>query len=146
METIYEIKTCKVRLRVTETELGTVRDPESALGILRSIYKDLDADQEHFTILCLNKAYKVTGFKVLFSGGQDEANVDLKVLFRNALLMGATALILAHNHPSGRVEASPEDITLTKKIMEASAMLGIKILDHVILGNGYYSFTEKGLI
>lgn len=147
METIYELKTCKIRLKVMENDLGILRDPESAVSILASIYKDLDADQEHFTILTLNKANKVTGFKTLFSGGQDESIVDIKVLFRNALLMGATGIMLCHNHPSGRVEPSQSDIHMTKKILEASEIIGIKVLDHIILGNNQYlSFREKGLI
>lgn len=127
--------------------MKTIQDPESAVNILRAIYADLDADQEHFTILCLNKANKVTGFKTLFSGGQDMSIVDLKVLFRNALLMGSTGLILAHNHPSGNLNASPEDLIITRKIIEGAKILDIKILDHIILGgNDSMSFREKGLI
>ena len=147
METIYETKTIKVGLRISENvEKVTVRDPESVVGYIKGIYADLDADQEHFTILCLNKANVVTGFKVVFSGGQDEAVVDPKIVFRNALLMGATAIIVVHNHPSGRTEPSAEDRAITKKLDECGKMLGVRILDHIILGNGSFSFREGGLL
>jgi len=144
--TIYEVKTTRVRLKLSEP-LQCISDPETAVSILKSIYADLDADQEHVTILCLNKAHKVTGFKVLFTGGQDESIVDLKVLYRNALMLGATALVIAHNHPSGRTEPSTQDLDMTRKVLSAGEMLGIRVLDHIILGGDQWlSFREKGLI
>jgi len=147
METIYSIKTCKIKLKIREQELQIVKEPASALKILRSVYADLDVDQQHFVILCLNSANSVTGYKVLFSGGQSESICDVRVLFRNALLMGATSLILAHNHPSGRIEPTAEDRKITSKIVTAGAMLDIKILDHIILGdNSSYSFSEHGTL
>lgn len=146
-ESVYEIETMRVKLAVREVVAQRVADPEQALEILRAVYRDLDADQEHFTALFLNKANVVNGFKVCFSGGQDEATCDMRVLFRNALLMGATGLIVAHNHPSGRQQPSGEDIALTRKIDEAGKLLGVKLIDHIILaGENFTSFREMGLL
>lgn len=147
VESVYKIETMTVRLAAREGVAKLVADPEQALEILRAVYKDLDADQEHFTALFLNKANRVQGFKVCFSGGQDETTVDLRVLFRNALLMGATGLIVAHNHPSGRKEPSAEDMALTRKIAEAGKLLGVRVIDHLILaGEEYTSFREMGAL
>lgn len=144
METVYT--TIKVKLKVSEPQ-AKISEPETAIKLLRTIYSDLDDDQEHFTFLALNKRNSVTGYKVCFSGGQSEALVDAKVLFRNALLLGASALILCHNHPSGRTEPSREDIDLTKKLREGASILGLVILDHLILTKeSYLSFRETGLI
>lgn len=145
MDTIYKLETATIKLKVAET-LGTVRDPENATEILRAVYQELDQDQEHFTILCLNKANKVTGIKTVSSGGQDQGMVDPRIVFRIALLMGATSLIVAHNHPSGRNEPSPEDIAVTRKLVEAGKLLDINVMDHIILGEQSFSFAERGMI
>lgn len=145
METIYE--TIRIRAKVSESR-ARVQDPESVIGVLKTLLGDLDADQEHFIILTLNKANEVTGFKVVHSGGMDEALVDPRIVFRNALLMGATGLVLCHNHPSGRIDPSSEDRALTVKLKEGGKLLGVVIVDHIILGkaSSYFSFRENGII
>ena len=95
----------------------------------------------------LDGVNNITGFKVLFSGGMNSANVDLKVVFRNTLLFGARTLILVHNHPSNSLTASKEDIQITKEIKQAGKLLGVRILDHIILtNNSYLSMADKGII
>lgn len=146
-ESIYEVKTIKVKIRDCGVERPTMRDPEAVVKFARNIFSELDADQEHFVILTLNKANAVTGYKIICSGGMDEASVDSRIVFRNALLMGATAMILVHNHPSGRTEASQEDLALTRRLCEGAKIIGVKVLDHIILaGEKYFSFNEHALI
>jgi len=143
----YTVKTIKLKLKACEAELPTISDPQKVVALAKEIYSDLDADQEHFAVLALNKANTVTGFKVIHSGGIDESVVCLPLIFRYALLLGATSIIAVHNHPSNRTEPSREDIAVTIKIKSAGEMLGIKLLDHIILaGENYLSFREKGLI
>ena len=143
-ETIYE--TIRIKLKVSEPR-ATVTDPDSVASLLKNILSGLDADQEHFIILTLNKANAVTGYKLVHTGGQDETLCDPRSIFRHALLMGATALILCHNHPSGRPEPSAEDRALTAKLASAGKMLGIKILDHIIIGgDSFSSFAARGLL
>lgn len=147
METYYQTKTIKVKIKCPDIVKEKISDPETVVKVIQGIYADLDADQEHFTILAMNKANQINGFKVVHSGGIDESLVNIPTVFRFALLFGATAIIAVHNHPSGRIEPSQEDITLTRKLVEAGKVIGVKVMDHIIIASGgYYSFQEHRLI
>lgn len=113
-------------------------------GILRAIFADLDADQEHFVLLTVNIRNRVEGYKILSSGGMGSAPVDLKILFRSALALGGEGLFVAHNHPSGDPLPSADDIALTVAIAKAADLLQYRLLDHIILGasGSHYSFAE----
>ena len=145
---IYTKKLKTITLKVKEEPASeTASNSRSAYEIANSIYRNLSDDQEHFCILFLNNANKITGFKVLFSGGMNAATVDLKVVFRNALLFGARSLILVHNHPSSTLTASQEDIRITQETKQAGKLLGIKILDHIIItNNSYLSMADESII
>jgi DNA repair protein RadC len=145
---IYTKKLKTITLKVKEEPaLETASNSRSAYEIASNIYRNLSDDQEHFCILFLNGANNITGFKVLFSGGMNAATVDLKVVFRNAILFGARSLILVHNHPSNTLTASQEDIKLTQEIKQAAKLLGIKILDHIIItNNSYLSMADEAII
>lgn len=100
--------------------------------------------QEEFKVLLLNRANQVLGIYNLSKGGTAGTVVDIKILFAVALKCNATSIIVAHNHPSGRLKPSIQDIEITKKIKGASELLDIKLLDHLIISkNGYYSFTNE---
>ena len=147
METKYELKTIKVKVKLREGELPTLTTPERVVETVREIYKDLDADQEHFVILTLNIQNEVEGFKVVASGMMDQVSVDMKLLFRAALFLGASGMIIVHNHPSGHPEPSEEDKALTRAINQSSRLLGIKLVDHIVIGeNKHFSFLEHGLV
>jgi len=147
IDTIYKIKTIKVELKVSDFGKEKADTPYRAFKILYGIFQNLDADQEHFVVLTLNSRNAITGYRVVSSGGQDEAAVDLKVLFRSALLLGAVSIIVAHNHPSGELLPSDDDISLTTRIKKACQILGLKLLDHIIIaGSRYLSFAEKGIL
>ena len=104
-------------------------------------------DQEHFCVMFLDSVNNITGFKVLFTGGMNAATVDLKVVFRNALLFGACSIIVVHNHPSNTLEASQEDIQITREIKQAGKLLSFRILDHIILtNNSYLSMADEAMI
>lgn len=144
METIYNIKTFKLRLKVNEFPKKKANCAETAVQLLRGIYKGLDVDQEHFVLLALDHQGAITGCKVLFSGGMSASIVDFKIVFRVAILLGATRIVVAHNHPSGNPTPSPDDNNITRRLNAAGDLIGIPILDHIILGNGrYWSFNEK---
>lgn len=147
METKYSIKTIKVKVKLREGTLPALTSPERVVETVRQLYKDLDADQEHFVILTLNTQNEVEGFKVVTSGMMDQVSVDLKLLFRSAILLGAVGIIIVHNHPSGHTDPSEEDKSLTRTINQASQILGIRLLDHIVIGDrGYFSFLQRGLI
>jgi len=105
----------------------------------------MDLPHEEFWILLLNRGNKIIGRQQVSLGGTTGTVVDAKVVFKKAIEGQAVYLILVHNHPSGNVFPSPQDIELTKKLVAAGNILSIKILDHLIIGdNRYYSFADEG--
>ena len=101
---------------------------------------------ETMYILMLNRANKVLGWYILSKGGVAGTVCDVKVVLQLALNSNASAFILAHNHPSGNLTPSQDDIRLTKKINEASKLLDITLFDHLILSTeGYLSMQDEGL-
>ena len=104
-------------------------------------------EQEEFWVLYLNIQNHVLLKKCLSKGGISETTVDLRLLFKNAVRLGATALIVAHNHPSGKLSPSKSDLKLTTKIKKAGENLDIKLLDHLIISEkGYFSFADEKLL
>ena len=145
---IYTKKLRTITLKVKEEPaLENASNSKTAYEIAKNIYSGLSDDQEHFCILFLDNANNITGYKVLFSGGMNAATVDLKVVFRNALLFGACSIIVVHNHPSNSLIASKEDIQITQEIKQAGKLLGIRLLDHIILtNNSYLSMADEAMI
>lgn len=100
---------------------------------------------EQFKILLLNQSNKVLGVYEVSSGGISSSLVDLRLLFAAVIKANATAVIMIHNHPSGKTLPSPADKLITKKVKEAGALLNIELIDHLIISSeGYYSFADKG--
>lgn len=111
--------------------------------VLRPTFADLN--HEEFWILLLNQANVVEAKKLISRGGRAGTIVDAKLVFEAALQHKATAIVLAHNHPSGSLTPSQQDRDLTKKLVKAGKLLDIRVVDHVIFGNGtYYSFSDEG--
>lgn len=103
--------------------------------------------REKFRVIFLNKNLEILSEKNLFAGTIDETAVYPREIVTEALACRATGVILAHNHPSGRLRPSSEDLSLTEKIVQACSLLGVRVLDHVIVGaEGYLSFLEEGLL
>ncbi len=104
-------------------------------------------DHEEFWVLMLRSNLKPLREFKAGQGGLASTAVDVKVIMREALIANAAAMMIFHNHPSGALEASPQDKALTKKIVDAAAYFGIRVLDHIIVGNNaYYSFHDEGLL
>jgi len=103
---------------------------------------------ESFKVLLLNNSNKVKGVYELSKGGITGTLVDMRILFATVLKSLSVAIILAHNHSSGKLQASNSDIELTKKIKKAAGFFDIKVLDHLIITpNGdYYSFADNSII
>ncbi|MDX2098532.1 MAG: DNA repair protein RadC [Leptolyngbyaceae cyanobacterium bins.59] len=92
--------------------------------------------QERFAVLLLDVKHRIMGSRVITIGTATETLAHPRDIFREVIRNGATRFIVAHNHPSGNVEPSPEDLSLTRQLLSASQLLGIPLLDHLILGNG----------
>lgn len=106
-----------------------------------------DLAHEEFVVVMLNRANEIIGKHVLSKGGVSGTVVDPKLVFKEAIEKLACGIILCHNHPSGNLKPSNEDIKLTKKIKEAGQFLEILVLDHIIIGgDSYYSFADEGLL
>lgn len=103
---------------------------------------------EEFKVVLFNSNMDIIGYRTIGRGGLTEVNVDLRVIFSIALKSLATGIVLAHNHPSGKMSPSSADRQLTENIKVAGELLRIRLLDHVILHPdlGYYSFADEGLL
>jgi DNA repair protein RadC len=112
---------------------------------LRTVLKD--HAHEVFAVLFLNQSNKVKGYKIMSKGGIVGTVVDPRLILKEALDHNATSLILSHNHPSGNLKPSKQDVELTHKIKVAASYFDIKVLDHIIVSDeGYYSFADAGAI
>ena len=122
-----------------------LRDPQAVVDYLVADLRD--QKREVFKVLFLDKAHGVLDARTLFTGTVDRTAVHPREIIREALELHATALVLVHNHPSGRPEPSGEDCELTRRMASLGEGLSLKVLDHLIIaGNGYYSFREHGLL
>lgn len=101
---------------------------------------------EHFQILILDTKNNVRSIETISTGSLNSSIVHPREVFKPAIKKSACSVILIHNHPSGEPEPSHEDIVLTNRLEESGKILGIKVLDHIIIGNTYYSFKEESLI
>jgi len=123
-------------------KIGSSRD---AFELLRPVIGELQ--HEEFWILYLNNANKVLHRSQLSKGGLTGTLVDVRIVIKKALELGAVALILLHNHPSGNLKPSKADLEVTEKLKLASQTLDIKVLDHLIVTQkDYYSFADNSIL
>ena len=122
-----------------------IKSSSDAFEILKPHLSDLNT--EEFWCIFLNQKNGVIQTKPLTSGGINMSIVDVRVLFKNALDLFATGIIVAHNHPSGNLKPSAEDLKITKQIRESGDILNIKLMDHLIITqSSYYSFADEGIL
>ncbi|WPR71712.1 DNA repair protein RadC [Flavobacterium sp. NG2] len=137
-------------------ELGRRRRAEDALELTKVTSSKLvfevmqpiigELPHEEFWILYLNNSNKIISKRQLSVGGITGTMVDVRLVFKNALELGAVSLILCHNHPSGTLKPSEADLQITKKLKAAGDSLEIKVLDHLIVTeNNYFSFVDEGI-
>ena len=106
-----------------------------------------DEKREHFMVITLDARHRVMNEHVVSIGSLTSSIVHPREVFRPAVREAAGAIVLVHNHPSGDPRPSDEDVAVTRRLVHASEMIGIRILDHVIVGDGQYaSFKEAGLL
>lgn len=154
IEGIGEAKAISI---VAAIELGGRRQiaevkQKKSIGHSKDIYdlfkpKLADLMHEEFWILLLNQGLKIIGERQVSEGGLTSTAVDARKIFRLAIDEGAASIALAHNHPSGSLKPSNEDILLTNRIKEAGKLLDVKVIDHVIVAEtGFYSFADEGML
>lgn len=102
---------------------------------------------EHFSALFLNSQHQLIRFETLFTGTLDGASVYPRVVVQKAIQHNAAALILAHNHPSGECEPSLADRQITRRLVDALALIDVRVLDHFVVSRtSWVSFAERGLL
>ncbi len=140
--TIFEY--AYTRRRIAESP-AVVRSPGDTLPILRALIGDRET--ERLAVLWLDTKLHVIGSEIVYVGNVSSALVRVGELFRGAVRVNATAIIVAHNHPSGNPTPSPDDLHLTAEVLAAGRLLDIELLDHLILGEGstVTSLRDRGI-
>jgi DNA repair protein RadC len=121
-----------------------ISSPADVERLLRGRIGNLD--RENFVVVLLNTKNEVIETSTVSVGTLGASLVHPREVFKPAIRASAASVILAHNHPSGKVEPSREDHEVTRRFGEAAGILGIEVLDHVIVGDGYYSMKEHGML
>lgn len=112
---------------------------------LKPIYADCIEDSEQFVVVYLSQSNNVLHYTIASTGGITSTLVDIQLILRHAILLNAKGIILSHNHPSGNTQPSEADMKMTRKLANASKLMDITVLDHIILvASDYYSFADNG--
>ena len=149
-----------VRLKVVRPvfEKLTIKDEEAKSYGLSTIvtesatvyhlFKHLaDEAKEHFLCLHMDNKNKILAVDIVSTGSLTASIVHPREIFKSALLTSAASIIMVHNHPSGDPKPSREDIEITGRIRKAGELLGIRVLDHIVIGDGdYVSFADQGFM
>jgi DNA repair protein RadC len=134
--------------KVKSSDRPKILSSRDAEEILRNFWDYTLEHIETTQLILLNRANRVLGITTPSKGGTTGCVIDVKVIFQYALKANASSIILAHNHPSGNLQASQADIKISKKVKEAGLLLDIKLLDHIILTpyNSYSSMADEGIL
>lgn len=139
---LYELKKNK-----TEFKNIKITKSQDSANFIRQFYSDDIGIFESFFLLMLNRSNTTIGYAKISQGGTAGTVVDIKILAKYAVDSLANSVILAHNHPSGTLSPSAQDIEITNKIKQGLSLLEIQVLDHIILTeDNYYSFADEGRI
>ncbi len=125
-------------------EKPAVHSPQDAAALIQY---DMGAfEQEHLRVMYLNTRNRVLGWEDVYKGPLNQSQVRIGELFKGAIRRNAASVIIAHNHPSGDPSPSPDDVAITRAIIEAGRLLDVEVLDHLIIGRGrYISLKERRL-
>jgi DNA repair protein RadC len=133
------------RLSLESDARPVISSPADAAALLS--YEMSGLEQEHLRVILLDTRNHVLEIREVYRGSVNSAQVRIAEVFRDAVRRNATAIVVAHNHPSGDPTPSPEDIALTRALVQAGKLLDILVLDHLIIGQGrFVSLKERGVI
>jgi DNA repair protein RadC len=131
----YEIVSTRKRKTIC------IKNPDDIYKAVKQYTKN---KQEYFLVITLNTSHNIIGIHIATIGLVNRTIIHPREVFIHAIKDNAASIIVCHNHPSGIVSPSPEDIEITNMLLEAAKILGIHFLDHVIIGkDGYYSFKKE---
>lgn len=133
-----------IRAVLTPTERTQIKEPSQIAALLMADMGHLD--QEELRVILLSTKMRVVKIETLYRGTVNTANVRVAEIFKEAVRQNCPQIIVCHNHPSGDPTPSPEDVLVTRNIVDAGSILEIDVLDHVIIGRGkWVSLKERGL-
>ena len=142
----YNLRLERVEVRESVTDYQ-IQEVEGAAEFCAEIMGLRDAAEEYFMMVALNCKGGITGFFEVSHGDLSSSIVHPREVFKRAITANASAIMLAHNHPSGVVEPSKFDDAVTEKMKVAGELLGIKVVDHLIIGEqGYFSYHEHDMM
>ncbi len=131
-------------LTTAPEEKPRITSPADAANLLMSEMSFLD--KEHLRLILMDTRNRVLGTPTIYIGSLNTSVIRIGELFRAAIKENAAAFIVAHNHPSGDPSPSPEDVSVTRQIVQAGSLLNIDVLDHIVIGhNRFVSLKERGL-
>ncbi|EAA0223598.1 DNA repair protein RadC [Listeria monocytogenes] len=121
----------------------TVHSPQNAFDLMKQFLGDVD--REHFVVVCLDSKNQPIALNTCHIGSLNSSIVHPREVFKTAILSNAASIMVGHNHPSGNPEPSEADIRVTRRLEEAGELMGIRLLDHLIIGEDtYVSLKERG--
>jgi len=134
--------------RGREETTRPITAPVKAADYIRTIWDgDTIELREDFLLVCLDASLSVLGWVRLHTGGIDSSPIDPRLLFGIALKAASAGILVAHNHPSGKLDPSEQDVTITRRLAQGAKLLGLRFVDHIIVGrSGYFSFAEAGML
>lgn len=145
---LVEITRIRQEIREPDVALETthITSPEDAFLVARRFIQD--DDREVFLVILLNTKNRVIAVHRAHVGSINSSIIHPREIFKSAILNNATSLIVSHQHPSGDPKPSLEDIEVTERLQEVGRIIGIKLLDHIVVGAGddYVSLTAQGLL
>lgn len=143
IKAVYEIL-------VVREEVGNYLKPSTRYTAPEQIFNTFSFLQqetkEYFFVLHLDGKNRILAVDMCSTGSLNQSIVHPREVFKTALLSSAATIILLHNHPTGDTTPSSDDIAVTRRLIDAGELIGIKVLDHLIIGDGYASFVDRGLI
>lgn len=144
----YELKQVRVRLKLAEAEplysTESISTPNQAVKVMADALAQMD--REYCCAVNLDGSIRPINFNIVSIGDINQAYVPIQNVFKAAILSNASGIILFHNHPSGSLKASREDIEITNRLIDAGKLMNVQLMDHIIVAGGtaeYYSFREK---
>lgn len=127
------IREVRATYHPTGTPPISIADPEQAAAFIRSVLSD--NSREHFVALYLDGSHRIACYSIVSIGTANSCPVHPREVLQRAILCGAVSLLIAHNHPSGELEPSREDLAVTRKLKEACELIGIRLLDHLVISD-----------
>ncbi len=148
MNSIYKIELKRTRVQLEEHAAEYEKYVKCSKDVLAIAWTLLDKELvEVMLVILLNTKNKIIGFSEIGRGSIDKIAIKSCDVFRSALHLGAVAIVMVHNHPSGEPSPSSEDIVFTRRVKKAGEILGVQLLDHIIIAEGKYSsLLDMGIL